>query len=427
MEGAAGMRRQGLPSVVRLRLDDRLARLRGGSINDAEHDTPTQLLPPDSLAMAEAVLRAAEVAHLHVVWTSSTLQLAKVCTQLAVPYVISPHGMLDDWCMAQGFLKKRVHLALFSRRVLTRALAVHCTAQAELDQSGVHFPKGRGVVAPLPFDASPYSGIAREREVSRGGREPGVLFLGRVNIKKGVETLLHSAALVAQKGVAFRLTVAGPGDPPEYLTKMEGLTRDLNLMGRVNFPRMVVGEEKAAVLRDAELFVLPTSQENFGYVLLEAMAAGLPVVTTRGVDIWRELEASGGAVIVDRTPEGVAEAMERLRHLPFENLGYATVDHHRAIRVGMPEVIFGKGKTPDQIAGIAAKLLERSANVLATRTRLRRMKRSARSVPRPNTSRSPGLCAFGGTARCTAKARSESSAREPRMSPWRKKPWLRPR
>lgn len=312
MEGAAGMRRQGLPSVMRLRLDDRLARLRGGSINDAEHDTPTQLLPPDSLAMAEAVLRAAEVAHLHVVWTSSTQQLAKVCTKLAVPYVISPHGMLDDWCMAQGFLKKRVHLALFSRRVLTRALAVHCTAQAELDQSGVHFPKGRGVVAPLPFDASPYSGIAREREVSRGGREPGVLFLGRVNIKKGVETLLHGAALVAQKGVAFRLTVAGPGDPPEYLTKMEGLTRDLNLMGRVNFPRMVVGEEKAAVLRDAELFVLPTSQENFGYVLLEAMAAGLPVVTTRGVDIWRELEASGGAVIVDRTPEGVAEAMERL-------------------------------------------------------------------------------------------------------------------
>lgn len=65
---------------------------------------------------------------------------------------------------------------------------------------------------------------------------------------------------------------------------------------------------------------------------------------------------------------GVDEAIERMRHMPFENLGYATVDHHRAIRVGMPEVIFGKGKTPDQIAGIAHRLLERSANLLATRT-----------------------------------------------------------
>ena len=52
------------------------------------------------------------------------------------------------------------------------------------------------------------------------------------------------------------------------------------------------------------------------------------------------------------------EAVNRLRHLPFEDLGFAKVDHHRALRQGMPEVIFGTGKTPDQIAGIAGKLLE---------------------------------------------------------------------
>lgn len=67
-----------------------------------------------------------------------------------------------------------------------------------------------------------------------------------------------------------------------------------------------------------------------------------------------------GAVDVD-------DAISRLRHMPFENLGYATVDHHRAIRMGIPEVIFGKGKTPEQIAGIATRLLERASNVLATR------------------------------------------------------------
>ncbi|MFN7947473.1 MAG: nickel pincer cofactor biosynthesis protein LarB [Blastocatellia bacterium] len=65
---------------------------------------------------------------------------------------------------------------------------------------------------------------------------------------------------------------------------------------------------------------------------------------------------------------GLDEAIERLRHLPYENLGYAHVDHHRAIRQGFPEVIFGRGKTPEQIAGIAGRLLTGSPNLLITRT-----------------------------------------------------------
>ncbi len=62
------------------------------------------------------------------------------------------------------------------------------------------------------------------------------------------------------------------------------------------------------------------------------------------------------------------QAMDSLRHLPFESLGYATVDHHRAIRQGFPEVIFGQGKTPEHVAGIAERLLARSSNLLVTRT-----------------------------------------------------------
>jgi NCAIR mutase (PurE)-related protein len=61
-------------------------------------------------------------------------------------------------------------------------------------------------------------------------------------------------------------------------------------------------------------------------------------------------------------------AVERLRHLPFEDLGFAKVDHHRALRHGMPEVVFGKGKTPEQVVTIAERLVDRAANVLVTRT-----------------------------------------------------------
>src|SRR5579862_5010279 len=72
-------------------------------------------------------------------------------------------------------------------------------------------------------------------------------------------------------------------------------------------------------------------------------------------------QVRAGAVDVDA-------AMERLRHLPFEDLGFAKVDHHRALRHGIPEVVFGKGKTPDQISAIVGALLARAQNVLVTRT-----------------------------------------------------------
>ena len=64
----------------------------------------------------------------------------------------------------------------------------------------------------------------------------------------------------------------------------------------------------------------------------------------------------------------VDDALQQLKQLPFENLGFATIDHHRALRTGMPEVIYGKGKTPEEVAEIASRLLARAANVLATRT-----------------------------------------------------------
>jgi pyridinium-3,5-biscarboxylic acid mononucleotide synthase len=64
---------------------------------------------------------------------------------------------------------------------------------------------------------------------------------------------------------------------------------------------------------------------------------------------------------------GIDAALDRLRHMPFEDLGFAKIDHHRALRHGIPEVVFGKGKTPDQISAIAASLLDKAQNVLVTR------------------------------------------------------------
>ena len=85
-------------------------------------------------------------------------------------------------------------------------------------------------------------------------------------------------------------------------------------------------------------------------------------------------QVRAGAVDVDA-------AIERLRHLPFEDLGFAKIDHHRALRHGIPEVVFGKGKTPDQISAIVASLLDKAQNVLVTRAESSTAERLQREHP----------------------------------------------
>jgi glycosyltransferase involved in cell wall biosynthesis len=92
----------------------------------------------------------------------------------------------------------------------------------------------------------------------------------------------------------------------EMLVDRLGLGDDVRLLGPV------AGELKRSLFERADVFALATHQENFGIVFTESLACRTPVVTTRGVDIWPELESSGGALIADRTPEAFADAIERI-------------------------------------------------------------------------------------------------------------------
>lgn len=271
-----------------------------------------------SSARAAQLIAGAGAVHLHVPWDPVCAQLARVAARARVPYVVGIHGMLDDWSMAQKGLKKRLYLSLGGRRFLERAGAVHVTAEAERDQSARWYPRGRPVVLPLIFDARLYRslpgpGPARKRFGDALGRadEAKVLFLSRLHPKKRVDLLLEAAALLRRDGVAVRVLVAGTGEEA-YERGLRRLVEERGLGGSVSFLGFVSGTEKVSLYQSADLFVLPTSQENWGFVLIEALASGTPAVTTRGVDIWSELERSGGTVVVDQTPEAFRAAIAAL-------------------------------------------------------------------------------------------------------------------
>ena len=294
-----GTPRAGNPRVVRVAPPAR----RGGLFNAAQ------------LAELESLIREHDVLHLHGAWGTWNTQLGKSAKKLGVPYFVSIRGMLDDWCMTQKRLKKMIFLKLAGTRFYEGATAVHLTAQFEYEQAKKYFPRGRGVVIPNLLDLEMYKELpgseqARAKFPIVPGR-PTLLFLSRIHVKKGVETLLRAARVLHDRGTPCTVIIAGTGEPA-YVDSLKRLAGELKLDGIAHFVGLVVDREKLSLYQASDLFVLPTSQENFGFVFVEALACGTPVVTTKGVDIWPELEEGGGSVIADATPEATADACARL-------------------------------------------------------------------------------------------------------------------
>src|SRR6476659_9443887 len=101
-----------------------------------------------------------------------------------------------------------------------------------------------------------------------------------------------------------------------------------------------------------------------------AQSATLKLKAPQNANLLRALNAESIRKLFEEVRKGKLtpdDAVDRLRHLPFEDLGFAKVDHHRALRNGMPEIILGEGKTPAQVAGIFARLAKHGGNVLTTR------------------------------------------------------------
>jgi glycosyltransferase involved in cell wall biosynthesis len=288
---------------------------------------PLGRLSRSALQMLESEVRSADVVHLHGVWEVSSLQVAAIARRLGRPYVISLRGMLDDWSMDQRGLKKRIYLRLGGRRYLESACRVHCTADAELEQSRKWFPRGTGVVVPnlidlAPFESIPDPELARSTWPRLASSPFRFLFLSRVQYKKGIEHLIDAVGLLRDRGHELLVVIAGSGDE-EYLQAMRSRARSRNVDDTFFWTGHVGGDLKWSLYSACDVFVLPTSQENFGFVFFESLAAGTPVVTTDLVDTRDEIARSGGGVIVSQTATAFADALESFMNgqRDAENMG----------------------------------------------------------------------------------------------------------
>ncbi|QDT71950.1 GDP-mannose-dependent alpha-(1-6)-phosphatidylinositol monomannoside mannosyltransferase [Lacipirellula limnantheis] len=258
----------------------------------------------------------ADVVHLHTPWSPGNYQLARLLRRARVPYLVSVHGMLDHYCMRTKPVKKHALLRLGGRRLFRDASVVHFTAEEERLQASHYIPVGdRGVVEPCLVDLSPYDRLPGPQLAFQTFPQfspvaPKILFLSRVHPKKGIDLLLRAVASLQDRWPDFQLIIAGPGED-RYVAELTRLAAELKIGNQTFFLGMVRGELKLSLYETADVFVLPTHQENFGLVLPEAMACGAPVVTTRGTDIWRELQ-QGGVSIVENAPQAIAASIAEI-------------------------------------------------------------------------------------------------------------------
>jgi glycosyltransferase involved in cell wall biosynthesis len=267
---------------------------------------------------------AVDLAHIHSLYLFHNLVAGHYCRRYGTPYLVRPQGILDPFIYRRHRWRKRLMEYLFENRNIRRAAALHFTAAEEAELAAPFSFQTPGLVVPLginydEFAVLPEPGSFRRRYPEIGDK-PIILFFGRVNFKKGLDILARAFGAVARRRPDVHLVIAGP-DNEGWGARVHTWLDAEGVLGRTTFTGMLLGPDKFAVLRDANLFVLPSYSENFGLAVVEAMAAGLPVIISDKVNIWREVDSAGAGRVIPCDAPALADQILNFLADPDEACG----------------------------------------------------------------------------------------------------------
>lgn len=229
------------------------------------------------------------------------------------PYLVSPHGMLDPWALANARWKKRLAAVLYERKHLRHAACLHALCASE-----AHSMRTYGLTNPIAIipngielpdidhgdtAAQVLPGLPEDKRV--------LLFLGRLHPKKGLPALLRAWSILSRKKAPdlgnWRLAIAG-WDQGGHRAELEVLAMEESIGDAALFLGPKFGRDKEALLRRADAFVLPSQSEGLPMAVLEAWAYRLPVLMTEACNLPEGFDA-GAAARIDLEPAPMAEAL----------------------------------------------------------------------------------------------------------------------
>lgn len=251
------------------------------------------------------VFGSTSVIHDNGIWLPHNHTLCRCATKLRVPRVVSTRGMLEPWALRHKAWKKRLAWQIYQRRDLRCAASHHATSDREADQLR-RFALGVPITTiPNGIDLPCRPELCRPQGDRLTRKDKIALFLGRLYPIKGLPMLVEAWAQVRPKD--WSLVIAGP-DEAGHRAEIERLVRRYGLAQQVNFSGPVAPQDRLSIYATADLFILPSYSESFGMAVGEALACGLPVVTTTGTP-WSQLTERGCGWRVAPTVESLASAL----------------------------------------------------------------------------------------------------------------------
>jgi glycosyltransferase involved in cell wall biosynthesis len=232
------------------------------------------------------------------------------------PYGLWPHGVLAPIQRKINPGRKQIYDGFIAGAITNNASVLFYSASGERAETcSLHF-KPPSVIVPHGLDVQGFKNLP-PRGQFRSRYLPGhsgllVLFLSRINMKKGLDILVRAFALVTKRVPNARLAIVGSSDPPKFGDQVASWIKESGISDYVVMPGLLVGEQKIQAFADADVFVLPSHAENFGFAVFEAMACRVPVVISDTLDYASEVKSHQAGMSVPRDPEAFADAIVRV-------------------------------------------------------------------------------------------------------------------
>jgi glycosyltransferase involved in cell wall biosynthesis len=248
----------------------------------------------------------------HGLWNYSVMAARTTLASANVPYAVFTHGMLDPWFRKTYPIKtlaKQLFWLFCEGPLMNNADAIFFTTEDERVTSQNAFYPYRVREQVVGLGMSDVAGdtqaqiAAFRNAVPALGDRRYLLYLSRIHPKKGVDMLIEGFAGIARDHPDIDLVIAGP-DQVGWKSELERIAQHHGIADRIHWPGMLTEDPKWGAFHGCEAFVLPSHQENFGIVVIEALACAKPVLITNKVQIWREVANGQAGLVGDDTAAG---------------------------------------------------------------------------------------------------------------------------
>jgi glycosyltransferase involved in cell wall biosynthesis len=262
-----------------------------------------QLRP--SRALKRTLIRTAvtgTIIHTHGLWRMPNIYAAVAASRTGNHLIVSPRGMLGKAALQFSALEKKLFWALAQGRAIRAATCLHATSRQEYDDI-----RAFGLDTPVAIIPNGIDVPEARLKQPKIGRFRTLLYLGRLHPKKGLGHLLDAWELIQDRHPDWQLDIVGPIDSDYAEALRARIVSNGTTRARLVGP--VFGEDKLKVYREADLFVLPTLNENFAMTVAEALAQGTPVISTKGAP-WGGLVSQGCGWWIDHGAEPLAATLD---------------------------------------------------------------------------------------------------------------------